>query len=723
MSGLLRRLAAGRRRIATQLYLAIGGAVALTMGASLVGWIAFNRVGEAQDRVNLGSVPEMATAFAVAQQGNALAAATPKLTTAATAAAFAQVAAEVAAERDAFAAQLETLISRGGDAGDLRRIRDHGTALTGNLGALVASVETGFVLAASSAALRAEVAAAQHEVSGILVSGIDDQLFYAMTGYHTLGQPPAPRTEQFSEREFTRYRHLTELQEYATTGTELLARAFTLADAALLEPLQERFEATSVKIDRTLVALGALPLRSRVAPAFARLRELGLGDPGGFGLRRQELQLAAQQQELLARNLAIASDLVAEAERLVSAAEARAREATVASTRAIVTGRGLLLVLNVISIAGAVIIAWLFVGRLLLRRLRALSERMRGMADGNLEGQVAIGGHDEVAEMAAALEVFRRHALEVQRLNLVEKLAGELRGKNAELEGVLADLRRAQDQIVMREKLAALGELTAGVAHEIKNPLNFVTNFAEVSAELLEELDETIAEGGGALNQEQRALIREIAGDLTGNLQRIREHGERANRIVRDMLSMGRGVTQRQPTDLNKLLADRAQLAFHSARAANPDFQLTIEEDYDPHVGTPEVAAQNLGRVFLNLVTNAGYATAEKRRADAGTGYQPLLRLTTRRTEQSLEIRIRDNGTGIPPEIAGKIFDPFFTTKPTDQGTGLGLALSNDIVREHGGALRAESEPGAFTEMIVELPATPSRAATGSVDRVDGAGR
>ena len=238
--------------------------------------------------------------------------------------------------------------------------------------------------------------------------------------------------------------------------------------------------------------------------------------------------------------------------------------------RAIRTGRNVLLGLNVVSITGAVLIAWLFVGRVLLRRLERLSDRMRGMADGDLEARVEIGGNDEVADMAAALEVFRRHALEVQRLNLVEKLAGELREKNDQLEKVLADLRRAQDQIVMREKLAALGELTAGVAHEIKNPLNFVKNFSEVSEELLEELleelQETLSEGGGTLNEDQRGLIREICQDLTDNLGRIREHGERANRIVHDMLSMGRGSAGRQPTDINNLLDEHARLAYHSAR-------------------------------------------------------------------------------------------------------------------------------------------------------------
>ena len=263
----------------------------------------------------------------------------------------------------------------------------------------------------------------------------------------------------------------------------------------------------------------------------------------------------------------------------------------------------------------------------------------------------------------------------------------------------------------MREKLAALGELTAGVAHEIQNPLNFVKNFAEVSEELLEELQEVIEEDGQKLDEEQRDLIKEINGDLTDNLGRIREHGERANRIVRDMLQMGRGSGDAQFAEINALLNEHTRLAFHSARATNSDFQLDIKEDLDEEVGELEVVPQDLARVFLNMVSNACYATNEKRHApDTPSDYVPTLWITTRRTPDQVVVRIRDNGNGIPSDVVDKIFNPFFTTKPTDQGTGLGLALSNDIVREHGGAIKVHSESGEFTEMIVELPTVRPKA-------------
>ncbi len=288
----------------------------------------------------------------------------------------------------------------------------------------------------------------------------------------------------------------------------------------------------------------------------------------------------------MARNQEITIDLVTEVDELVKASQASAAAATQESTQAILAGRILLVAINGLSIVGAVLIAWLIVGRILLRRLALLSQRMRRMAGGELEGTVEIEGRDEVADMAAALEVFRRHALEVQRLNLVEKLAEELRGKNDQLESVLADLRKAQDQIVMREKLAALGELTAGVAHEIRNPLNFVKNFAEASEELLEELQEILEEESKKLKADDRELVEELIQDLNDNLRRIHSHGERANRIVHDMLMMGRGSGEWQVTDVNNLLDEHTRLAYHSARAADPDFQLHMEMSLDPETGS-----------------------------------------------------------------------------------------------------------------------------------------
>ena len=710
-----KRLLESRFRISTQLQLAIWGAVALTISASLVGWFSFNRVGDVQSRVNEGSIPEMAAAFGVAQYSGTLVAAAPRLTAAITTAEFDQVVLSINEADRAFEDQL-ALLEEGGSGDEVfAEVRTLADSLISNIEAIKKDKTEFFALAKDTEALGKELAELRGRLDDIIIPAIDDQLFYTMTGYRTLGEPAVPRSEHFSEEEFGNYRHLAQLQADGNVATELLANAFTLSDPSLIEPLRERFEAAASRIERSLAALEESPLQAAVSPIFARLFELGVGDDNGFDLLAQRLLLAERQQNLVEHNQDIAIDLIAQVNGLVSASRTGAQEATQASSQAIFTGSVLLLAISGISIAGALIIAWLFVGRMLIRRLKMLSDWMLRMAGGDLEARVEIGGRDEVADMAAALEVFRRHALEVQRLNLVEKLAEELSGKNDQLESVLADLRRAQDQIVMREKLAALGELTAGVAHEIRNPLNFVKNFSEVSEELVTELKEVLDEGDAKLNDEQRGLIEEICGELNGNLERIQSHGQRANRIVHDMLLMGRDTGELQPTNINNLLDEHARLAYHSARAADPDFQLDLRQDMDPDMGELEVIPQELGRVFLNVVSNACYATDEKRRGGKATGdngspYMPTLWLTTRRREDHAEVSIRDNGNGISTDVIDKIFNPFFTTKPTDQGTGLGLSMCSDIVRRHGGTIRVQSDPGVFTEMTIELPLEPPSA-------------
>ena len=706
----LKRLLQSGSRISTQLHLAIWGAVSLTVCASLVGWLSFNRVGDVQSRVNEGSIPDIAAAFEVAQYSGILAAAAPRLTTAVTEEEFDQVGRSIDKAYRDFEQQLALLEE--GNAGDesFAKIRAHVDNLVFNIEAIKEETRESFALTVGSEALGAELAELRAQLDGIVVPAIDDQLYYTMTGYRNLLEPPVSRSEHFSEEEFGRYRHLAQLQVDGNIAVELLATAFTLSEASLIEPLRERFEAAASRIERTLAALEESQLRAEVSPIFTRLFKLGIGEGSGFDLLAQRLTLAESQQDLVVSNRDIAVDLVEEVNGLVNTARASAQMATQASSDAILTGRTLLLAISGISVAGALLIAWLFVGRILARRLKLISDWMRRMAEGDLEATVEIEGRDEVAEMAAALEVFRRHALEVQRLNLVEKLADELKGKNEELEVVLEDLRLAQDQIVMREKLAALGELTAGVAHEIRNPLNFVNNFSEVSEELVKELQEVLKEEGATLTDEQRGLLEDILGDLSDKLGRIRSHGERANRIVQDMLQMGRDSGEVQATNINNLLDEHARLAYHSARASDSNFQLDLQQDFDPEMGELEVVPQDFGRVFLNMVSNACYATDEKRRSVTeanGGSYMPTLLLTTHRGEEHAEIRIRDNGNGIPPDAIEKIFNPFFTTKPTNEGTGLGLAMSNDIVRKHGGVIRVESEPGQFTEMIVELPLTP----------------
>ena len=702
----LKQLWDSHTRISTQLHIAIWGAIALTVCASLVGWLSFNRVGDAQSQVNDGSIPEMAASFGVSRYSAELVAAAPRLTASSTIEEFDDVVVDIDGSYKNFESQLTLLERAGAEEESFRRIRGHADRLDQNIEKIKKATSDTFKLDHEAEILASRLTDERTKLDAMLVKAIDDQLFYLMKGYRSREELPVYLMEHLSESEIGYYRNLAQLQVDANIAMELLANAFTISEASLIEPLRERFEAARGRIDRNLTALKGSPHHDDVSPIFERLFGLGIGNDDGFDLMASRLTLEQSQRELLTSNREIAIDMLRDVNSQVGAARMSAQGATEASSQAILTGRTLLIVISGISIAGGVLIAWLFVGRILVRRLKLLSDWMRRMAGGDLETQVEVEGRDEVAEMGAALEVFRRHALEVQRLNLVEKLANELSGKNEELESVLADLRRAQDQIVMREKLAALGELTAGVAHEIRNPLNFVNNFSEVSQELIQELAEVLQEESAALTEEQSGLVEDIFGDLRDNLGRIRSHGERANRIVHDMLQMGRDAGGVQATNINNLLDEHARLAYHSARATDPDFQLDLRQDFDPEMGEIEVIPQEMGRVFLNMVSNACYATDQKRRerVEANGDYMPTLLLSTRRLEEHAEIGIRDNGNGIPPEAVEKIFLPFFTTKPTDQGTGLGLAMCSDIVRKHGGNIRVESEPGQFTVMTVSLP-------------------
>ena len=285
------------------------------------------------------------------------------------------------------------------------------------------------------------------------------------------------------------------------------------------------------------------------------------------------------------------------------------------------------------------------------------------------------------------------------------RLFEEVQARTRELAASLDKLRTAQDRLVQTEKLASLGQLTAGIAHEIKNPLNFVNNFSALSAELIDELDETLALA--PLDQKMRSDVGEITQMLKSNLNKVVQHGKRADSIVKNMLQHSReGSGEHGPADINAIVDESLNLAYRGARAEKTDFSITLQRYLDPSVGLAEVYPQEITRVLLNLISNGFYA-ATKRKARAGDGFEPILSATTKNLGDKLEILIRDNGTGIPEEVKDKIFNPFFTTKPTGEGTGLGLSMSHDIiVKQHGGSIEVETEPGRFTEFKVVLPRT-----------------
>jgi signal transduction histidine kinase len=291
-------------------------------------------------------------------------------------------------------------------------------------------------------------------------------------------------------------------------------------------------------------------------------------------------------------------------------------------------------------------------------------------------------------------------AVAIQNAGLFENV--EMRTR--ELVKSLQDLRTAQDRLVQTEKLASLGQLTAGIAHEIKNPLNFVNNFSSVSVELIDELQEALRTI--AVDDKTRIDISELSDMLRGNLEKVVQHGKRADSIVKNMLLHSRqGSGEHQPVDINALVEESLNLAYHGARAEKQGFNITLERSLDPTAGQIDLFPQEITRVLLNLISNGFYAATKRKAEKHGGDYEPTLSASTKSLGDSVEIRIRDNGTGIPTEVREKMFNPFFTTKPAGEGTGLGLSLSHDIiVKQHAGSIEVDTTPGEFTEFRIVLP-------------------
>ena len=328
---------------------------------------------------------------------------------------------------------------------------------------------------------------------------------------------------------------------------------------------------------------------------------------------------------------------------------------------------------------------------------------IRRLGMGDFEYRIEPKGNDEVSKACLALETLRQSSIRAMQLDLVQKLSDELQEKNATLEDALDELRKSQDRIISQQKLAELGELSAGVAHEIRNPLQFIRNFATASEEIASQIKEVPEQPEyGDLE-----TMDELTNDLVENMSRIVMHSDRADRIIADLLAMGRrgeGVFER--VDLNQLLAKQASLAYQAAQAQLPGFSAMVRQELDPSLGEIVAVQEDLARVCTNLVTNACHAVAERARVERDE-YQPELTIGSRRTAEGAAITIRDNGVGMTPEVMSKIFSPFFTTKESNWNTGLGLTLSHEIVREHGGQIVPASQPGEYTVMTVQLPRDP----------------
>jgi signal transduction histidine kinase len=395
-----------------------------------------------------------------------------------------------------------------------------------------------------------------------------------------------------------------------------------------------------------------------------------------------------------------------EIDKIVARVEQRALAGRDASVRQAESVVNLSIVGGMVTLAVALGLTALVV-RSITIPLKRLEGSMAAITRGHLDIQIPRASAHEIGAMTRTLGMLRDSLIERDHLEHEQRRAdAEIRRARDAAEAALRDLKAAQANLIQAEKMASLGQLTAGIAHEIKNPLNFVNNFSAVSAELIYELQEALR--GADPDGKLQADIAEITDTLRGNLDKIVQHGKRADAIVKNMLLHARqGSGEHRPVNINAVVEESLNLAYHGARAEKQGFNITLERSFDPAAGEVDVFAQEITRALLNLISNGFYAATKRKAEGNGGGCEATLAAATKNLGDSIEIRIRDNGTGISSEVKEKMFDPFFTTKPAGEGTGLGLSLSYEIiVKQHGGSIEVETEPGEFTEFRIILPRT-----------------
>ena len=702
-----------RWTITIQMYLGLAIYVLLIFMASFLGWSSLQEMNDIQKTITQRSIPEFSLAINIGQQSVDLINMAPKLLVADTEKDVAKVRKLInQSEKDlsSILQQMEDAKAKNPRTSD--DIKEQIIGLIDNLGKLETSVMSGLRLKKDVNNLVGKALNTARGIDKLLLTEIDNSTFFIYTGWEKLDQKrPSPVTVRYKGKFIDYYRSLLSLKAQVQLASNLLNEAHRLTDPDHIQPLRERFRGALRNCKHSLNLIDNQKFKDIIVPKINLLENVGFGNDkqtGFFKLLEKKFNEKESQKKYLVHNQNIVLSLSSQTQVLIEGIRTAGGETAGFFEESVDKKRNQLLILNIISVFLALFSAWFFVGKYFIGRIKQLSRSMLTMAGGNLQAPLKIKGNDEVSDMAEALEIFRKYAVEAQQMDLVKKLASEIQEKNSALEETIKKLKSAQKQIILREKLASLGQLTSGIAHEIKNPLNFINNFSSISKELLEDISKEITGPENKLADESRSLIEGMLKNLHENLNRIHTHGQRVNDIIKCMLQHSREQSgKKELVDLNRFVNSTVNLAYQGKRSTNADFNVEIQTRYGDNLHEVEINTQDISRVILNLVTNACDAIEDKIQGPSDEqkkGYNPCIWVTTERQEgEIIVITVKDNGPGVPENLAQKIFNPFFTTKTTDKGTGLGLSLSHDIILKHGGKLHLKHlQEGS--EFVIELP-------------------
>ena len=711
-SGKLKNL---RTSISLQMYVILGVFVGLILVASLLGRTSLLQMDVIQKNITERHIPELSNAIKMGQESVSLANVATKLRSAKSEREVQEVRTLIDAHYERLTEILSRLekISNDVDKDTLAEFKSLSHDLQVNLNRLEQSALVSIKTRKNLNTRAAHAVRTVRELDNLLVSRIDDQTFFLDTGWRTLRQkaPSAPTT-RLQKGGVNYYRTLFQIKEQIQLAANLLGEAMQYSSFDLMQPLRERFVSALDTCANLLTTISNASFANEAQEKYETIKELGLGGSGDnaqgelFAKMGEVYKEEQKQEGYLLSNNNIVKTLSAQTEKLIENIQNTSSDTSKLFSQSIISGRNRFLALNIISVILAFLVGFFLVRRNLIGRIKMLSSKMLTLSKGNIKTALNVKGNDEISDMGKALEIFRNYAYEAQKLELVEKLADEVRKKNSTLESTITKLKSAQEQMIMQEKLASLGQLTSGIAHEIKNPLNFITNFSLVSKDLLEDISRELTKAEG-FNKESKTFLEDVLRDLYGNMEKINFHGLRANDIVKGMLQHSRGGASGELEEINlhRFLDSTINLAYQGKRSSSSKFNVDIKRSYSEVLDKVKINPQDISRVILNLVTNACDALEEKIVKD--TEFSPTIWIATNtvgdKDNTILEVKVRDNGPGVSEELANKIFDPFFTTKPTDKGTGLGLSLAHDIVAKHSGVLKL-NRLNDGTEFVIELP-------------------